>query len=76
MPGTYIIRAAIDAAEPTGIFARDLFDCGVNETIHPLTPRSWRRPPPIRVPTSRAWDARSGPSAKWLATKRERQSES
>jgi hypothetical protein len=32
MPGTYIIRAAIDAAEPTGIFARDLFDCGVNET--------------------------------------------
>jgi hypothetical protein len=31
MPDTFIIRAAIDAGEP-GLFALDLFNCGINET--------------------------------------------
>jgi len=31
MPDSYIIRAAIDAADSSGIFARDLFNCGVND---------------------------------------------
>ena len=31
MPDSYIIRAAIDAADTSGIFARDLFNCGVND---------------------------------------------
>lgn len=33
MPDSYIIRAAIDAADSSGIFARDLFNCGVNLLI-------------------------------------------
>jgi hypothetical protein len=28
---TYIIRAAVDAADTTGMFPRDLFNCGVND---------------------------------------------
>ena len=31
MPDSYIIRAAIEAADTSGIFARDLFNCGVND---------------------------------------------
>lgn len=31
MLDTYIIRAAVYAPDTTGMFARDLFNCGVND---------------------------------------------
>ena len=31
MLDTYIIRAAVDAPDTSGMFARDLFHCGVND---------------------------------------------
>ena len=49
MPDSYIIRAAIDVANTSGIFARDLFNCGVNDrSEHTLRPMlHWPRLTPL-----------------------------
>jgi hypothetical protein len=57
MPDSYIIRAAIDAADTSGIFARDLFNCASmtarSTTLRPML--HWPRLTPLtKARTSRA----------------------